>query len=156
MSFNLPIFIGTLVLFLTIIAAASLGYTVAQLIKGFLPTDLFTLSVTVVLLAVIAILLYFLFGLIKDYTPPVVVRERAIEPTQAREKSLEEPFVRRRRLIQTEQLVDIEVQNRLIRMLSGDRAAADRLVDQAKQRYPNQSEDWYWLFVIGELERDHR
>ncbi len=156
MRFNLPIFIGTIVLFVTLIAAALLGYMVAQLFRGFLPIDLFTLSVTFVLLAAIAILLYFLFNLVNDYRQPVR-REISRALTEPREKSLEEPFVRTRRRLQPSLMPpDSQLQNRLIRMLSGDRAAAERLVDHAKQIYPNRSEDWYWLFVIENLERDRR
>ena len=153
MRFNLPIFIGTLVLFAALIASALLGYVIAQLIRGFLPIDLFTLSLAVFLLAATAILLYVLFELVKNQQSPVV-REIPRGPI---EKSLEEPFVRqRRRIYPSVMSPDWELQSRLIRMLSGDRARAERLVDQAKQMYPNRWEDWYWQSVIEELERDRR
>ncbi|MBD1890025.1 hypothetical protein [Coleofasciculus sp. FACHB-SPT9] len=47
-------------------------------------------------------------------------------------------------------------QNKLLRLLSGDRAAAMRLVERLKQRHPGKSEEWYWEKAIEDLERDRR
>jgi uncharacterized protein HemY len=48
----------------------------------------------------------------------------------------------------------IQLQNKLMRLLSGDRAAAMRLVARAKQRHPGRSDEWYWEKAIEDLERD--
>ena len=50
----------------------------------------------------------------------------------------------------------IQLQNKLMRLLSGDRAAAMRLVERAKQRHPGRSDEWYWEKAIEDLERDRR
>ncbi|MBD1882189.1 hypothetical protein [Coleofasciculus sp. FACHB-T130] len=50
----------------------------------------------------------------------------------------------------------IKRQNKLLRLLSGDRAAAMRLVERLKQRHPAKSEEWYWEKAIEDLERDRR
>ncbi|MBD2085787.1 MULTISPECIES: hypothetical protein [unclassified Coleofasciculus] len=50
----------------------------------------------------------------------------------------------------------IKLQNKLLRLLSGDRAAAMRLVERVKQRHPGKSEEWYWEKAIEDLERDRR
>jgi hypothetical protein len=46
------------------------------------------------------------------------------------------------------------LQQRLVRLLHDDRAAASRLVAQAQIRYPGQSPNWYVEKVIYDLERD--
>jgi predicted PurR-regulated permease PerM len=154
MSFNLPIFLGTLILFGALFAAYLLGYMVSQLIRGFLPVDVLTFSVTLFFLVAIAILIYLLLDLIKRQQSPSSPRETLPQPI---EKFLEEPFVRRRRLVQlNESSPDIDPQSRLISMLSGDRAAAARLVDRAKLNYPGMPEDWYWHRVIDDLKRERR
>lgn len=45
-------------------------------------------------------------------------------------------------------------QRRLIRLLNGDHRTAQRLLNQARLRYPNHDENWYWEKVIFDLERD--
>jgi hypothetical protein len=40
--------------------------------------------------------------------------------------------------------------------LGGDRERAERLVNQAKKKHPEMSEDWYWEKAIADLERDRR
>ncbi len=47
-------------------------------------------------------------------------------------------------------------QNKLLRLLSGDRAAAMRLGERVKHRHPGKSEEWYWEKAIEDLERDRR
>ncbi|PSP28551.1 MAG: hypothetical protein BRC59_11585, partial [Cyanobacteria bacterium SW_4_48_29] len=60
----------------------------------------------------------------------------------------------RRRLRQTS--ANRRLQSKLIRMLSGDRTAAERLVARERCLNPGQSEAWYWEKVISDLERDRR
>jgi len=154
MKFNLPIFIGTLILFGAIIAAYLLGYMLSQLIRGFLPVDVLTFSITLFLFVAIAILIYVLLELVKKQQSPPLPRETSPQPI---EKSLEEPFVRRRRVIPPNRcLADSELQNKLIQMLSGDRAAAERLVDRVRTNHPSRTENWYWQRAIDDLERDRR
>lgn len=153
MRFNLPIFIGTLILFGAIVAAYQLGYMLSQLIRGFLPVDVLTFSITLFLLVAIAILIYVLLEFLKKQQSPPLPRETSHQPI---EKSLEEPFVRRRRVLQHRSLPDSELQNKLIQMLSGDRAAAERLVDRVRANHPSRTENWYWQRAINDLERDRR
>lgn len=46
------------------------------------------------------------------------------------------------------------LQQKLVRLLHDDRAAASRLVAQAQIRYPGQSPNWYVEKVIYDLQRD--
>lgn len=45
---------------------------------------------------------------------------------------------------------------RLLRLLHGDRDAARRLIEKAKAKNPGCSEDWYYEKVISDLESDRR
>ena len=49
-----------------------------------------------------------------------------------------------------------KLENKLLTMLYGDRAGAQRLLNGAKQMYPGKPNDWYWEKVISDLERDRR
>lgn len=49
-----------------------------------------------------------------------------------------------------------ELRGQLIRRMSGDQAAAERLVAQAKRKNPGHPEAWYWEKVISDLEQDRR
>lgn len=154
MKFNLPIFLGTLLLFGVIVAATSLGFMVSQLIRGFLPVDDLTLSFMLFFVAAIVILIDLLLLLVRKQQSPSLHKETSPQPI---EKALEEPFVRRKVLRKLNQSPpDSLLQNRLIGMLSGDNAAAKRLVDRAKLNNPGMSEDWYLHRVINDLERDRR
>ncbi|MEP0849291.1 hypothetical protein [Funiculus sociatus] len=51
---------------------------------------------------------------------------------------------------------NIQLENKLLRLLSGDRAAAERLLAYAKRRHPGKSDKWYWEKVISDLESDRR
>lgn len=101
MKFNLPIFLGTLLLFGAIAASASLGFMVSQLIRGFLQVDDLTLSFMLFFVAAIVILIDLLLLLVrKQQSPslhPSLQKEISPEPI---EKALEEPFVRRKVLRQ--------------------------------------------------------
>lgn len=43
---------------------------------------------------------------------------------------------------------------RLLRLVGGYWEIAERLIDQAKAKYPGRTEQWYWEKVINDLERD--
>lgn len=185
MRFNLPIAIGTLILFVAIVAAALLGYLLSQLIRGFLPVDALTFSLTLFLLVMVVGLIYVLLELVRrQQLPPApqvakfepiersleepIVRHREVisQPPDSEfgtaldpiERSLEEPMVRQREVPfqPSQNLSNSELQSRLINMLGGDRAAAERLVSDAKQSHPGMPENWYWERAIEDLERDRR
>lgn len=45
---------------------------------------------------------------------------------------------------------------RLLKLLHGDKNAARRLIEQAKRRNPGREENWYYEKVISDLESDRR
>ncbi|NER37553.1 MAG: hypothetical protein F6J93_26920 [Oscillatoria sp. SIO1A7] len=47
-----------------------------------------------------------------------------------------------------------KLKRQLSALVLGDMELADRLLASAREKYPNQSEDWYWEKVIRDLERD--
>jgi hypothetical protein len=154
MRFNLPIFLGTLILFAAIGTAILLGYYVTQLITGFVTLNPFNVLVTVFLIVLIVVLIYVLLQIVRRQRASSLL-ERT--PRQPRELSLELPFLRRRTRLQTSpSSPDSQLENRLISLLAGDRAAAQRLVEREKLNHPGMSEDWYWHRVIEDLERDRR
>lgn len=46
------------------------------------------------------------------------------------------------------------LRSQLYALVRGDTELADRLLVKVRQKYPDQSEDWYWEKVIRDLERD--
>ena len=48
------------------------------------------------------------------------------------------------------------LKNRLIARLSGDVAAAERLIEQAKQNVPGMPENWYCEKVLNELDQEQQ
>jgi branched-subunit amino acid permease len=153
MRFNLTIFLGTLILFAAIIAAGVLGYFLSQFIQGLLPVDSFTVLVTLFLLFTIVVAIYGLFLLSRQQSPSASVSS----PPEPIELPVEIPFVRRKIRRQPRHYhFDSELESRLIRMLDGDRAAAERLVNEVKQNFPWMPENWYWEKAIEDLERDRR
>jgi tetratricopeptide (TPR) repeat protein len=51
-------------------------------------------------------------------------------------------------------LPSIEVQQKLLGLVGGNKEMAQRLIDIAKQDYPNMPEEWYWKKVIFDIEGD--
>lgn len=49
-----------------------------------------------------------------------------------------------------------QTRRQLLRLVGGNRATAERLVFQARQRYPGESEQWYWEKAIYDIQRDRR
>lgn len=45
-------------------------------------------------------------------------------------------------------------QRELLRLVGGNRAVADRLVEQVQLRNPSQSEQWCWEKAIYDIQRD--
>lgn len=52
------------------------------------------------------------------------------------------------------QTVNSDLQDRLLRMVGGRMDIAERLIDLAKQKYPDMPENWYWERTIQDLERE--
>ena len=152
MRFNRIIFIGTLILFIAIVAAAIFGYLLSHFIQGFLPVDAFTFLIAIFLVVAVALLIYGLFLLVKRQQSPPSSRRQPPEPI---ELPVEEPFIRRKRRSPSyPSPADLELENRLISMLAGDRAAAERLVSRLKQNHPDMPENWYWQRAIDDVARD--
>ena len=54
------------------------------------------------------------------------------------------------------QMPSLELQQRLLALVGGNMAIAQRLIDIAKQEQPNMPEIWYWQKVIFDLESDRQ
>jgi tetratricopeptide (TPR) repeat protein len=54
----------------------------------------------------------------------------------------------------TPKLNNQQLRQRLLRLVGGYWEIAERLIDQAKAKYPGRTEQWYWETVIANLERD--
>jgi len=49
-----------------------------------------------------------------------------------------------------------ELRREVIRLLQGDAAAADRLIESVRRQNPGQGEEWCWEKVIFDIERDRQ
>lgn len=54
------------------------------------------------------------------------------------------------------QMPSLELQQRLLALVGGNMAIAQRLIDIAKQEHPNMPEVWYWQKVVFDLESDRQ
>jgi len=54
------------------------------------------------------------------------------------------------------QMPSLELQQRLLSLVGGNMAIAQRLIDIAKQDHPNMPEVWYWQKVVFDLESDQQ
>jgi tetratricopeptide (TPR) repeat protein len=54
------------------------------------------------------------------------------------------------------QMPSLELQQRLLALVGGNMAIAQRLIDIAKQDYPNMPEVWYWQKIVFDLESDRQ
>lgn len=134
MGNQVVVFVGTFILFVT---GLLLGYVLSQLVLGFLAFNFLTFLGTVSLILIFATLYYVLFWQFRRHDSDSFVEEipNWVEDTGGG---------------------DNRMKNRLVSLLSGDTAAADRLIEQAKQKNPGMPEDWYWERAIADLERDRR
>jgi hypothetical protein len=135
MGNQVVVFVGTFILFVT---GLLLGYVLSQLVLGFLPFNLLTFLGTISLIIIFATLYYVLFWQFRRHDSDSFVEEipNWVEDSAGGSGN--------------------RMKNRLVSLLSGDTAAADRLIEQAKQNYPGMPEDWYWERAIADLERDRR
>jgi uncharacterized protein (DUF2336 family) len=51
--------------------------------------------------------------------------------------------------------VDERVRRRTIALMNNDMERIERLLENARQRTPGKSEQWYWEKILYDLERDH-
>jgi hypothetical protein len=147
--------IGTLILFVAIVAAGLLGYLLPQFLRGFLPVDAFTFLITLFLVVAIGLLIYGLFLLIKKQRRQPSSSSQNL-PSEPLELPVEAPFIRRRRTKSplNQSTVDSALQRRLINLLADDEAAAERLVNRIRQNHPGMPENWYWQRAIEDTKRD--
>jgi hypothetical protein len=134
MGNQVVIIVGTFILLIT---GLLLGYVLSQLVLGFLVLNLLTFMGTLSLILIFATLYYVLFWQLRRDQPQSFTHE--VIPNQP-----------------DEEITDNALKNRLIAILSGDTAAAERLIEQAKQNYPGMPENWYCERVLDDLERDRR
>ncbi len=127
------IIVGTFVL---VVTGLLLGYVLSQLVLGYLGFNLLTLLGTISLVLIFGTLYYVLFWQLRR------------EPSQ--------PFKGNIPNQADEEITGNYLKNRLIARLSGDVAAAERLIEQAKQNYPGMPDNWYCERVLDDLDRDQR
>ena len=131
MGTQVVIIVGTLVL---IVTGLLLGYVLSQLVLQNLAFSFLTLLGTISLILIFGTLYYVLFWQLRR------------EPLQALNPSIpNQP---------DEEVTGNYLKNRLIARLSGDVAAAERLIEQAKQTVPGMPENWYCEKVLNELDQD--
>ncbi|BAZ86691.1 ABC transporter permease [Dolichospermum compactum] len=131
MGTQVVILVGTFVL---IVTGLLLGYVLSQLVLQSLPFNHVTLLGTISLILIFGTLYYVLFWQLRR------------EPLQALNPSIpNQP---------DEEVTGNYLKNRLIARLSGDVAAAERLIEQAKQNVPGMPENWYCEKVLNELDQD--
>lgn len=131
MGQKLIIIIATAILLIT---GVLLGYVLSQLVLGYLTPNLLTLLGTFSLIIIFGTLYYVLFW---EFRRQQLQTAPATRTRPSRREQQREP--------------DANLKNRLI-SLTGDATAAQRLVDQAKQEYPNMPENWYWEKAIADFE----
>ena len=131
MGTQVVIIVGTFVL---IVTGLLLGYVLSQLVLQNLAFSFLTLLGTISLILIFGTLYYVLFWQLRR------------EPLQALNPSIpNQP---------DEEVTGNYLKNRLIARLSGDVAAAERLIEQAKQNVPGMPENWYCEKVLNELDQD--
>ncbi|MFM6283004.1 MAG: ABC transporter permease, partial [Dolichospermum sp.] len=118
---------GTLIL---IVTGLLLGYVISQLVLQHLLFNTFTLLGTISLILIFGALYYVLFWQLKREP------QKTVTPTTPPPDA---------------QFTSNYLKNRLIARLSGDVAAAERLIQQAKENVPGMPENWYCEKVLDEL-----
>ncbi|MDZ8110498.1 MAG: ABC transporter permease [Nostoc sp. DedQUE12a] len=137
MGNQVVIAVGTFILLLT---GLLLGYVLSQLVLGYLAFNLLTFFGTLSLILIFGTLYYVLFWQLRR------------EQSRSSPSSLNRPIPNQAE----EDVSDSYLKNRLIARLSGDTAAADRLIEQARETYPGMPENWYCERVLDDLEGDRQ
>lgn len=133
MGQKLIIVVATTILLFT---GLLLGYVLSQLVLGFLALNLLTFLGTFSLILIFGTLYYVLFWELRRQQSRSSQRGTKISANQ--------------------RIADNRLKNKLIAMLDGDVATAERLIEQTKQDYPGMPESWYWERVIADWEREQR
>lgn len=137
MGNQVVIAVGTFILLLT---GLLLGYVLSQLVLGYLAFNLLTFFGTLSLILIFGTLYYVLFWQLRR------------DQSRSSPSSLNRPIPNQAE----EDVSDSYLKNRLIARLSGDTAAADRLIEQARETYPGMPENWYCERVLDDLEGDRQ
>jgi len=137
MGNQVVIAVGTFILLLT---GLLLGYVLSQLVLGYLAFNLLTFFGTLSLILIFGTLYYVLFWQLRR------------NQSRSSPSSLNRPIPSQAE----EDVSDSYLKNRLIARLSGDTAAADRLIEQARETYPGMPENWYCERVLDDLEGDRQ
>lgn len=127
-------FVGIVSIVILMTIGVILGYVLSQLILGYLTLNLITFLGTLSLIIIFGTLYFVLFWEFKK-------RQSGSFSTQP---SYPTP----------EPTADSHLQNQLFGLVGGDKATANRLVEQLKRNHPDMSENWYWQRAITDLERD--
>ena len=133
MGTQVVIIVGTLVL---IVTGLLLGYVLSQLVLQNLAFNFLTLLGTISLILIFGTLYYVLFWQLRREPLP------ALNPSIPNQPD--------------EEVTGNYLKNRLIARLSGDVAAAERLIEQAKQNVPGMPENWYCEKVLNELDQEQQ
>ncbi|RCJ24989.1 hypothetical protein A6S26_17475 [Nostoc sp. ATCC 43529] len=137
MGNQVVIAVGTFILLLT---GLLLGYVLSQLVLGYLAFNLLTFFGTLSLILIFGTLYYVLFWQLRR------------EQSRSSPSSLNRPIPNQAE----DDVSDSYLKNRLIARLSGDTAAAERLIEQARETYPGMPENWYCERVLDDLEGDRQ
>ncbi|MBW4670355.1 MAG: ABC transporter permease [Cyanomargarita calcarea GSE-NOS-MK-12-04C] len=140
MGQEIVIYIATFILFLT---GLLLGYILSQLVLGFLQMNLLTFLGTLSLIIIFGTLYYVLFWEFRKQQS----RTFAVDTRRLQSDEL---------VADTNKNPDPNLQTKLVKMLAGDTAQAERLIEQSRQDHPAKPENWYWERAIADLERDRR
>lgn len=133
MGTQVVILVGTFVL---IVTGLLLGYVLSQLVLQNLAFNFLTLLGTISLILIFGTLYYVLFWQLRREPLP------ALNPSIPNQPD--------------EEVTGNYLKNRLIARLSGDVAAAERLIEQAKQNVPGMPENWYCEKVLNELDQEQQ
>ncbi|MDB9457612.1 ABC transporter permease [Dolichospermum circinale CS-1225] len=120
--------------FVLIVTGLLLGYVISQLVLQHLSFTFFTLLGTISLILIFGALYYVLFWQLRREP------QKTVTPTIPKQPDAE--------------LTSNYLKNRLIARLSGDVAAAERLIQQAKENVPGMPENWYCEKVLDELDQN--
>ncbi|MCE2718167.1 MAG: ABC transporter permease [Dolichospermum sp.] len=120
--------------FVLIVTGLLLGYVISQLVLQHLYFNPFTLLGTISLILIFGALYYVLFWQLRRET------QKTVTPTIPKQPDAE--------------FTSNYLKNRLIARLSGDVAAAERLIQQAKENVPGMPENWYCEKVLDELDQN--
>ena len=127
-------FVGIISIIILMTIGIILGYVLSQLILGYLTLNLVTFLGTISLIIIFGTLYFVLFWEFKK--------------RQSRSFSTQPSYPT------PEPTADTHLQSQLFGLVGGDKATANRLVEQLKLNHPDMSENWYWQRAIADLERD--